>query len=117
MRRLSMRALTPLATCAVLTVCALGAVGALAQSADPGEHYIMRVKVSDTERQIPVLADMDWQGRPRKTMLWANRNGMYYVLDRVTGEFLKGAPFVKVNWATGFDAKGRPIQVVEPSRE
>jgi alcohol dehydrogenase (cytochrome c) len=67
--------------------------------------------------QVPVLVDMDWQGRPRKTMLWANRNGMYYVLDRVTGEFLKGAPFVKVNWATGFDAKGRPIQVVEPSRE
>ena len=42
---------------------------------------------------------------------------MYYVLDRGTGEFLKGQPFVKVNWATGFDAKGRPIQVVEPSRE
>ena len=67
--------------------------------------------------QVPVLADIDWQGRPRKVMLWANRNGMYYVLDRTTGEFLKGQPFVKVNWATGFDAKGRPIQVVEPSRE
>lgn len=67
--------------------------------------------------QVPVLADMDWQGRPRKVMLWANRNGFYYVLDRTTGEFLKGQPFVKVNWATGFDAKGRPIQVVEPSSE
>ena len=67
--------------------------------------------------QIPVLADMDWQGRPRKVMLWANRNGMYYVLDRTTGEFLKGAPFVKVNWATGFDAKGRPIQVLNPTKE
>ncbi|HKH73626.1 MAG TPA: PQQ-binding-like beta-propeller repeat protein, partial [Vicinamibacterales bacterium] len=32
--------------------------------------------------QIPVLADMDWQGSPRKVMLWANRNGMAYVLDR-----------------------------------
>ena len=41
--------------------------------------------------QIPVLADMDWQGRPRKVMLWANRNGMSYVLDRATGQFLKGA--------------------------
>ena len=67
--------------------------------------------------QVPVLADIDWQGRPRKVMLFANRNGMFYVLDRATGEFLKGQPFVKVNWATGFDAKGRPIQVVEPSRE
>ena len=67
--------------------------------------------------QVPVLADMDWQGRPRKVMLWANRNGMYYVLDRTTGEFLKGQPFVKVNWASGFDAKGRPIQILEPTRE
>jgi alcohol dehydrogenase (cytochrome c) len=67
--------------------------------------------------QIPVLADIEWQGRPRKVMLWANRNGMFYVLDRATGEFLKGQPFVKVNWATGFDAKGRPIQVVHPTRE
>ena len=67
--------------------------------------------------QVPVLADIDWQGRPRKVLLFANRNGMFYVLDRATGEFLKGQPFVKVNWATGFDAKGRPIQVVEPSRE
>ena len=41
--------------------------------------------------QIPVLADMDWQGQPRKVMLWANRNGMSYVLDRATGQFLKGA--------------------------
>jgi alcohol dehydrogenase (cytochrome c) len=59
--------------------------------------------------QVPVLADIDWQGRARKVMLWANRNGMTYVLDRITGEFLKGGPFTKVNWATGFDAKGRPI--------
>lgn len=67
--------------------------------------------------QVPVLADMDWQGRPRKVMLWANRSGMYYVLDRVTGEFLKGAPFAKVNWATGFDAKGKPNQVIHPTPE
>jgi alcohol dehydrogenase (cytochrome c) len=65
--------------------------------------------------QIPVLADIEWQGRPRKVMLFANRNGMFYVLDRATGEFLKGTPFVKVTWATGFDAKGRPIQVQHPT--
>ncbi len=69
--------------------------------------------------QIPVLADLDWQGRARKVMLWANRNGMYYVLDRVTGAFLKAQPFVKVNWADGFDAKGRPIPVpgMVPTKE
>jgi len=61
--------------------------------------------------QVPVLADANWQGRPRKLLLWANRNGFFYVLDRVTGEFLLGKPFVKVTWATGLDAKGRPIRV------
>ena len=58
--------------------------------------------------QVPVLADIQWQGRPRKVMLWANRNGLMYVLDRMTGEFLLGKPYVKVNWMDGFDAKGRP---------
>jgi alcohol dehydrogenase (cytochrome c) len=69
--------------------------------------------------QIPVLADLDWQGRPRKVMLWANRNGIFYVLDRATGEFLKGQPFVKVNWVDGFDEKGRPNPVpgMAPTKE
>jgi alcohol dehydrogenase (cytochrome c) len=54
---------------------------------------------------------MNWQGRPRKVMLWANKNGLMYVLDRVTGQFLKGTPFVEVNWMNGFDEKGRPLRV------
>lgn len=64
--------------------------------------------------QIPVLVDMNWNGTPRKLMLWANRNGFFYVLDRATGQFLTGYPFVKVNWASGLDAKGRPIQTPQP---
>ena len=44
-------------------------------------------------------------------MLWANRNGFFYALDRTTGQFLLGKPFVEVNWASGFDAKGRPQRV------
>ena len=64
--------------------------------------------------QVPVLADMDWNGTPRKLMLWGNRNGFFYVLDRTTGKFLTGAPFVKVNWASGLDAKGRPIPTPQP---
>jgi alcohol dehydrogenase (cytochrome c) len=64
--------------------------------------------------QVPVLADMDWNGTPRKLMLWGNRNGFFYVLDRATGKFLTGAPFVKVNWASGLDAKGRPIPTPQP---
>ena len=68
--------------------------------------------------QVPVLADIPWQGRPRKVMLWANRNGMFYVLDRTSGQFLLGKPFVKVNWATGFDEQGRPMRTpgVEPTK-
>ncbi|HMF78784.1 MAG TPA: PQQ-dependent dehydrogenase, methanol/ethanol family [Bryobacteraceae bacterium] len=61
--------------------------------------------------QVPVLADMNWKGSPRKLMLWGNRNGFFYVLDRVTGEFLLAKPFVKVNWASGIDAKGRPMAI------
>ena len=69
--------------------------------------------------QVPVLADMQWKGSPRKVMLWANRSGMFYVLDRTTGEFLLGKPFVKVNWNIGFDEKGRPIRApgIEPTKE
>ena len=64
--------------------------------------------------QVPVLADMNWNGSPRKLMLWGNRNGFFYVLDRVTGQFLSGNPFVKVNWASGLDSKGRPIPTPQP---
>ncbi len=61
--------------------------------------------------QVPVLADINWQGQLRKVMLWANRNGFFYVLDRATGKFLLGKPFVEVNWASGFDEAGRPMRV------
>jgi alcohol dehydrogenase (cytochrome c) len=69
--------------------------------------------------QTPVLADIEWQGRTRKVMLWANRNGYFYVIDRITGEFMKGQPFVKTNWTTGFDPKGRPIPApgIVPTKE
>jgi alcohol dehydrogenase (cytochrome c) len=67
--------------------------------------------------QVPVLANMTWQGAPRKLMLWANRNGFFYVLDRETGAFLKGFPYVKVNWASGLDHKGRPILTMPPAGE
>jgi alcohol dehydrogenase (cytochrome c) len=42
-------------------------------------------------------------------ILWPNRNGFYYVLDRVTGEFLVGVPFVETDWATALTPTGRPI--------
>jgi alcohol dehydrogenase (cytochrome c) len=59
--------------------------------------------------QIPAFADVNWHGEPRKVLLWADRNGFFYVLDRTTGQFLLGKAFVKQTWNAGFDAKGRPI--------
>ena len=61
--------------------------------------------------QIPVLADLEWKGKMRKLMLWANRNAFYYILDRETGEFLDAKQFVKQTWAEGIDKKGRPIRI------
>jgi alcohol dehydrogenase (cytochrome c) len=61
--------------------------------------------------QTPVLADLPIDGVVRKVICWPNRNGFYYVLDRVTGEFLAGLPFVQVDWAKGLTSAGRPILV------
>ena len=70
----------------------------------PGDEYDW------DSTQVPVLVDMEWKGRQRKVMLWANRNGHFYVLDRATGEFLMGKPFVKQNWNVGLDERGRPVK-------
>jgi alcohol dehydrogenase (cytochrome c) len=59
--------------------------------------------------QIPMLVDADFEGRPRKLMLWANRNGFYYVLDRENGQFLTARAFGMQTWADGIDAAGRPL--------
>jgi alcohol dehydrogenase (cytochrome c) len=61
--------------------------------------------------QDVILVDRVWRGQKRKLLLHADRNGIFYVLDRTTGEFLAGTPFAYVNWMKGFDAKGRPMQV------
>ena len=61
--------------------------------------------------QVPILADLQMGGEPRKVMMWANRNAFYYTLDRETGEFLVGKPFARQTWAEGLDSNGRPIRV------
>lgn len=67
--------------------------------------------------QVPVLADMTWQGKPRKLLLFANRNGYSYVLDRVTGAFLLGKPFSKVTWTSGLNDSGRPVMTAHSTPE
>ena len=72
----------------------------------PGDNW-------DYDATQPLIqADLTVGGRARKVIMQANKNGFFYVLDRQTGEFISGAPFVSgVTWATGLDPKsGRPIE-------
>ena len=59
--------------------------------------------------EIPVLIDAEFRGKPRKLALFGNRNGFYYILDRLTGEFLLAKQFANQTWAKGIDERGRPI--------
>lgn len=64
-----------------------------------------------TATQHMILADIEWQGVPRKVLLQAPKNGFFYVLDRATGELLSAEPYVPVSWATHVNLKtGRPVQ-------
>ena len=57
----------------------------------------------------PVLVDASYRGRPRKLLLHADRNGFFYVFDRVTGELLLAKPFLRrVDWARAIGPDGRP---------
>jgi alcohol dehydrogenase (cytochrome c) len=67
--------------------------------------------------QIQVLAEIPWQGQRRKVLMTANRNGIFYVLDRATGRFLLGKPFTTVTWMNGFDDNGRPNRVQTVTEE
>ena len=60
--------------------------------------------------ETPVLVDANFRGQPRKLLLHGNRNGFFYVLDRLTGKVLVAEPFVKkLTWASGIGPDGRPI--------
>jgi quinohemoprotein ethanol dehydrogenase len=64
-----------------------------------------------TSTQPMILADLTINGRQRKVLLHAPKNGFFYVFDRITGEFISGDKYVKrVTWATGLDKNGRPIE-------
>jgi alcohol dehydrogenase (cytochrome c) len=67
--------------------------------------------------EVPVLVDAPFDGNMRKLVVMANRNGFYYVLDRQTGQFLRGVPFATQNWAKGLDpVSGRPVSLgLKPS--
>jgi len=73
--------------------------------ATPGEEWDF-----DAVQQL-ILADLTIEGKPRKVIMQANKNGFFYVLDRRNGQFISAKTFVPINWASGIDAKtGRPIE-------
>jgi len=58
-----------------------------------------------------ILADISDDGRPRKVLLQAPKNGMFYVIDRANGSLISAKPFTYINWAIGVDEKtGRPLE-------
>ncbi|MGO3934794.1 PQQ-dependent dehydrogenase, methanol/ethanol family [Rhodopseudomonas pseudopalustris] len=66
-----------------------------------------------TSTQPMILADLTIDGQPRKVVLHAPKNGFFFVIDRTNGKFISAKNFVDVNWATGYDAGGRPIEAPE----
>ncbi|HEY2843942.1 MAG TPA: PQQ-dependent dehydrogenase, methanol/ethanol family [Bryobacteraceae bacterium] len=63
----------------------------------------------DSVQQL-LLADVVIKGQPRKVIMQANKNGFYYVIDRVSGKFISGQPFAQVTWAKGLNEEtGKPI--------
>ncbi|NRF68871.1 PQQ-dependent dehydrogenase, methanol/ethanol family [Aquincola sp. S2] len=63
-----------------------------------------------TSTQPMILADLKIDGKPRQVILHAPKNGFFFVIDRKSGRFISAKPFAEVNWASGYDAKGRPIE-------
>jgi alcohol dehydrogenase (cytochrome c) len=59
--------------------------------------------------QPPVLFDAVIDGKPRKLVSTAARNGYFFTVDRVTGEHIVTASFGQTtNWAKGLNKKGQP---------
>jgi len=59
--------------------------------------------------QVPVLADLPINGQTRKVVMFANRNGFFYTIDRVTGKIIVAKPFVETTWAKEIGPTGRPV--------
>jgi alcohol dehydrogenase (cytochrome c) len=65
--------------------------------------------------ETPVLFDAEVDGKPRKLLAQAARNGYFFVLDRTNGESIVSKPYVPLNWSKGIDARGQPIP--DPKKE
>src|SRR6266705_2922809 len=86
----------------------------LALDADTGQlrwHYQFTPHdVHDWDStEVPVLADITVNGQPRKVVMFANRNGFFYTIDRLTGKVIAAKPFVETTWAKEVGPDGRPV--------
>jgi len=61
--------------------------------------------------EVPILADLPIGGQTRKVVMFANRNGFYYTLDRTNGKLIVAKPFVVTTWAKEIGADGRPVLI------
>lgn len=73
----------------------------------PGDHW------DYTATQSLILADLEISGVKRKVIMQAPKNGFFFVIDRTNGEFISAQNFVDVNWASGYDDNGRPMEIAE----
>ena len=64
-----------------------------------------------TSTQPMILADIKIAGKQRKVIMHAPKNGFFFVLDRTNGKFISAKNFVPVNWASGYDKNGRPMNI------
>lgn len=65
--------------------------------------------------ETPVVFNADFEGKPRKLLAQASRNGFFFLLDRTNGQHLVTAPFIDITWASGIDRRGRPV--IKPGYE
>ena len=90
----------------------------VALNADTGE-YVWHYQATPgdnwdyTSTQDLILSELMIDGERRKVIMQAPKNGFFFVLDRTNGEFISADNYVDVNWATGYDSNGRPIEVPE----
>ncbi|MFT5578555.1 MAG: quinohemoprotein ethanol dehydrogenase [Paraglaciecola psychrophila] len=65
-----------------------------------------------TATQTIILADLPLgeNGAPLRVAMQAPKNGFFYVINAQSGEFISGKAYGPVDWATGLDENGRPIE-------
>lgn len=87
----------------------------VALDADTGK-YVWHYQVTPADNsdysatQQITLADLTIGGKPRKVLMQAPKNGFFFLIDRTNGQVISAQNFVDINWASGYDKNGRPLE-------